>query len=99
MSGQKRVPRRNGRKQLSNGHEANAARQRRSNLQAANRSKAPVARIVKETKASDVSLPDNIVAVEAERLGIEGMKENQLITRSDNEPKHRRHTRGAMNLH
>jgi hypothetical protein len=54
---------------------------------------------VEEAKAADVALPAHIIAVQAERLGIEGMKENQRVARADNKSKHRRHAGRTMNLH
>ncbi|MDB6037169.1 MAG: hypothetical protein JWM99_1010 [Verrucomicrobiales bacterium] len=44
-------------------------------------------------------MPDDVVAVEAKHLGIEVVKQNQPIARTDDEPKHCGHTRRAMNLH
>ena len=99
MSGQERIACSNRRQQHLHGRKADVSRWHRSNLQAAQRSIAPVAWIVEETKAADVALPDNIVAVEAEHLGIEGVEENQLIARSDDKPKYCGHTGRAMNLH
>ncbi len=99
MRRQERIARRNGRQQLLNRNKADVAWWCRSNFQAAQRSIAPVAWVVEETKAADVALPDDVIAVEAEDLGIEGVEENQLIARTDDKPKHRGHTRRAMNLH
>jgi len=99
MRRQERIARRNGRQQLLNRDKAYVAWRYRSNLQAAYRSIAPVAWVVEETKAADVALPDDVVAVEAEHLGIEGVKENQLVARTDDKPKHRGHTGRAVNLH
>src|SRR5262245_30796168 len=70
----------------------------RSYLQAPQRSIAPVTWIVENTKAANVVPPDDIIAVEAKRLRVEGMEKHPLRARTEHEPKHAGHPVTTMNV-